>query len=73
MLAPLRDYFCPKDPKSSPLLSTAKECYFTRLSVAIDPKRPDFGEARRITLEDVNVEHLLDVFISMLAPRLYTM
>jgi len=37
MLAPLRDYFRPKDPKSSPLLSMAKECYFTRLSANLDP------------------------------------
>ena len=65
MLAPLRDYFRPKDPKSSPLLTTTKECFFTRLSVDIDPQRPDFGETRWVTSEDVNVEHLLDVFISI--------
>jgi len=65
MLAPLRDYFCPKDPKSSPLLVTAKECYFTRLSVDLDPKTPSFGEARWIMSEDVNVEHLVDVFASI--------
>jgi len=62
MLAPLRDYFCPKDPKSSPLLITTKECYFTRLSIDLDPNTPGFGEAQWITSEDVNVEHLLDVF-----------
>jgi len=65
MLAPLRDYFCPKNPKSSPLLSTTKECYLTRLSVDLDPDRPSFEEARWITSEDVNVEHLLDVFTSI--------
>jgi len=64
MLAPLRDYFCPKDPKSSLLLVTTKECYFTRLSVDINPDTPGFGEARWITSEDVNVEHLLNVFMS---------
>ena len=65
MLAPLRDYFRPKDPKSSPLLSTTKEHYFNRLSVDVDPGIPGFEEARWIVSEDVNVEHLLDVFTSI--------
>ena len=64
MLAPLRDYLRPKDPTSSPLLGTTKQCYFTRLSARIHPNKPDFEESRWITLEDVNVEHLLDVFTS---------
>jgi len=64
MLAPLRDYLCPKDPGSSSLLSTTKECYFTRLSVHVYPDDPGFEESRWITSEDVNVEHLLDVFTS---------
>jgi len=62
MLAPLRDYLCPKDIKSSPLLNTTKECYFSRLSTYIRPDRPSFEESRWVTSEDVNVEHLLDVF-----------
>ena len=65
MLAPIRDYLTPKDPKSSPLLCATKDRYFSRLSVEIGPDRPKFGEARWILLEDVNVEHLLDVFTSI--------
>ena len=62
MLAPLRDHLRPEDPSSSPLLVTAKESYFTRLSGNIRPGKPGFEEARWITTEDINVEHLLDVF-----------
>ena len=65
MLAPLRDYLRPKNPMSSPLLNATKECYFTRLSTAIHPDEPSFQEARWIVSEDVNVEHLLDVFTSI--------
>ena len=64
MLAPLRDYLSPKDPKASPLLCATKERYFARLSVDIDPNKPNFGETQWITLEDVNVEHLLDIFMT---------
>jgi len=62
MLAPLRDYFCPQDPTSSILLSTTKDHYFHRLSVDIYPDKPGYEEARWITSEDTNVEHLLNVF-----------
>ena len=62
MLAPLRDYLSPKDPASAPLLCLTKERYFSRLSVDIYPGKPGFEEARWITSEDVNVEHLLDIF-----------
>jgi tetratricopeptide (TPR) repeat protein len=65
MLAPLRDYFHPEDPTSSPLLRMVKECYFRRLSVFVNPGSPGYEEARWITSEDVNVEHLLDVFTSI--------
>ena len=65
MLAPLRDHLCPKDPTSSPLLCATKECYFRRLSVDLYPGKPGWEEARWITSEDVNVEHLLDVFTSV--------
>jgi tetratricopeptide (TPR) repeat protein len=65
MLAPLRDYLCPKDPKSSPLLCTAKKYYFSLLSVEVEPEEPGFAEAKWIISEDVNVEHLLNVFTSI--------
>jgi tetratricopeptide (TPR) repeat protein len=65
MLAPLRDYLSPKDPKTSPLLCTTKERYFTRMSVGIDPNKPNFEETQWITSEDANVEHLLDVFTTI--------
>ena len=65
MLAPIRDYFCPRDPRSSPLLCPIKDRYLTRLSsIFVDPCKPGFGEAQWITSEDVNVECLLDAFIS---------
>ena len=64
MLAPIRDYLSPQDPQSSPLLCTTRDRYFTRLSVDIQPGHPGFEEARWIVLEDVNIEYLLDAFIS---------
>jgi tetratricopeptide (TPR) repeat protein len=64
MLAPLRDYLHPKDPRSSPFLCTIKEHYFRRLSIEVYPGKPGFFEAQWITSEDANVEHLLDVFTS---------
>ena len=65
MLAPIRDYLRLQDPTSSPLLRETMDRYLSRLSVDVHPDRPGFGEARWITLEDVNVEHLLDVFASV--------
>jgi len=62
MLAPLRDYLSPEDPKASSLLCITKERYFTRMSIKINPNRPDFSKTRWITSEDVNVEHLLNIF-----------
>ncbi|KAF9783181.1 hypothetical protein BJ322DRAFT_1212004 [Thelephora terrestris] len=65
MLAPIRDYLCPLNPESSPLLCATKDRYFTQLSVDLDPSEPVFQEAEWIKSEDVNVEHLLNVFISI--------
>jgi tetratricopeptide (TPR) repeat protein len=65
MLAPIRDHLIPQDPLSTPLLCTTRDSYFSRLSVRVGPNRPGFGEARWIVLEDINVEHLLDVFTSL--------
>jgi len=66
MLAPLRDYFYPKSPESSSLLRTTKKCYFHRLSASTNlDSNPNFGETQWITSEDVNVEHLLDIFTSI--------
>jgi tetratricopeptide (TPR) repeat protein len=65
LLAPIRDHLTPQDPRSSPLLCTTRDRYFTRLSAGVDPSGPEFEEARWVVLEDVNVEHLLDVFISI--------
>jgi len=64
MLAPLQDHLCPKDPKSFPLLCAAKGCYFSRLSVVVNPGWPGFEETKWIVSEDVNIEYLLDVFTS---------
>ena len=65
MLAPFRDYLRPKDPMASSLLRMAKEHYFKWLSVDLNPSEPDFHKSRWIASEDVNVEHLLDVFTSI--------
>ena len=65
MLMPLRDYNRPKDPLSSPLLLTTKERYFTRMSIPLDTGAPRTKETQWITLEDLNVEHLLNVLSSI--------
>jgi tetratricopeptide (TPR) repeat protein len=65
MLAPIRDFLRPQDPLSSPILCATRDLYFGRLSVDISPGEEAFEEARWIVLEDVNVEHLLDVFSSI--------
>ena len=64
ILAPLRDYLHHKDPTSS-LLRATKERYFSRFSAVVHPDSPGFDESRWIISEDVNVEHLLDIFTSI--------
>ena len=71
MLAPLRDYLCPKEPKLSPILCASKERHFDRLSVGVYPGKPGFEEARWIASEDINIEHLLDVFTTVDADSEY--
>jgi len=62
MLAPLRDYLSPKDPGSSALLCTTKEHYFSRMAIDINPTGSNFRESQWIVSEDINIEHLLDIF-----------
>ena len=65
MLAPIRDYLGPQEPRSSPLLCATMDRYFNRLSIGADPESPGRGETRWVGSEDVNIEHLLDVFTSI--------
>ena len=64
MLAPIRNHLSPKDPTSAQLLCSTKVRYFTRLLVHVERGKPEFEESRWIMSEDVNVEHLLDVFMT---------
>ena len=65
MLAPIRDYLGPPHPQSSPLLCATRDHYFRRLSVRIRSTISGIEETGWIVSEDVNVEHLLDVFTSI--------
>ena len=66
MLAPLRDYFRPKNPSSSALLVTTKDQYFDRLCAWQYERGVDgLTEAKWFVSEDINAEHLLDVFVSI--------
>ena len=62
MLASIQDHLRPRDPRSSPLLCATKDRYLTRLSVFLHPDTHEFEESKWIQSEDINVEHLLDVF-----------
>jgi tetratricopeptide (TPR) repeat protein len=66
MLAPLRDHFRLTDLKSSSLLRTTKECYFTKMSVQIEYYiQENYESSKWIKMEDANVEHLLNEFTSI--------
>jgi tetratricopeptide (TPR) repeat protein len=65
MLAPIRDYLRPQDPQSSPLLCETKDHYFSLLSVGANPDNPGRGEGRWVASEGVNIEHLLDAYMSI--------
>ena len=67
MLAPIRDHFSPRDPRTSPLLCSTKDRYFSRLQLLgdLEPDQPGFRESRWIRSEDVNVEHLLNILTSL--------
>jgi tetratricopeptide (TPR) repeat protein len=65
MLAPIRDYLRPQDPRSSLLLCETKDHYFKRLSIGADPDNPGHGEGRWVMSEGVNIEYLLDVYTSI--------
>jgi len=64
MLAPLRDYLCPKTPGMSPLLCATKEHYFHRLLTDPCPHCGPEG-TQWIASEDVNVEHMLGIFMTI--------
>jgi len=70
MEAPLRRYFYPKDPLNAPHLEVIRNDYFGLLFVNdAGPGEPGFEEAKWIISEDVNVEHLVDVFTGVDADR----
>ena len=71
MQAPVRDYLSPRDPASTPLLCSTKERYFNRLSAVVGPAWPGLEDGGLIVSEDVDVEHLLDVFTTIMKYHIY--
>ena len=68
MLAPLREYLCPRDRKSPSLIWNVRTQYFSRLHLVdenLEPSMPGFNKTKWIVREESNVEHLLKEFATL--------
>ena len=65
MLAPLREYLCPRDRGPPSLIWNVRTQYFSRLHLVdedLKPGMPGFDKTEWIISEESNVEHLLEEF-----------